>query len=377
MRIVIIIPTYNEAGGIGLVLDELYDVCSLMPFHEWVVLVVDANSTDTTREIVREKQYPTLTVRLLEEEKKTGIARAYLLGIAYAKEKLHADAFVEFDGDGQHSPKDLQHLVHAFDQGADYVIGSRYVDGGSVPPGWAYYRKFLSRFGSLYARLLLELPVHDVTSGFKITRVQGFAHLLPQHHSELLSNDYAYKIQFLARMVESGARITEVPIVFRERIKDTSKSTFKDIMESLRVTAVLRLKRLRQWRLLRVVLVGGIGFCIQTVIFELLGIQGILSPSMAAVIGGECAVLSNFFLNELFSFTDRIPSPSSQSVRLVTFHLVSSASLLIQWLFLSIVERLTGDLILLRITYLVGIGVGFLVNYAGYYFLVWHKDVKK
>jgi glycosyltransferase involved in cell wall biosynthesis len=170
---------------------------------------------------------------------------AYLTGMRYAIDTLHADAFIEFDGDGQHDPADIPRLMAKIDAGYDYVIGSRYIAGGGVPAEWALHRRLLSRFGSLYARVLLGLPVNDVTSGLKATRAGVMQHtrlLSPDH---LLSKDYAYKIQFLYEIWRSGARIAEVPILFRLREHDTSKSTWRDILESLKVTALLRAGRPR------------------------------------------------------------------------------------------------------------------------------------
>lgn len=370
MRIAVIIPTYNEAGSIVRVLDELFDATKHTP-HEWLFIVVDGHSSDNTAALVRERMQTQPSIRLVEEPEKRGIAAAYLTGIRYARE-VEADAFAEFDGDGQHDPRDLVRMAEALTDTTDHVIGSRYIPGGSIPAEWAWYRKFISRFGSLYARLLLELPVHDVTSGLKLTRLTGPADAVPKTEDDLLTRHYAYKIQFLAALADSGARITEVPIAFRAREHDVSKSTVRDLYESLRVTAHLRIRNLRRWRLLRVVAIGGIGFIIQTVIFELLGIRsGVVSASTAAVIGGECAILSNFLLNERFTFRDRIADAASFGTRLLRFHIVSSGSILLQWLLLFTAESLTTDVVILRSAYLLGIALGFVLNYTGYYFFVW------
>ncbi|HYF12902.1 MAG TPA: glycosyltransferase family 2 protein [Candidatus Paceibacterota bacterium] len=375
MKIVVIIPTYNEAGAIGSLLHDLANTFSQAPEHDWHVLVVDGASTDGTRDVVRKFMERHPNVHLLEEPLKRGLASAYLSGMAHATHALKADAYVEFDGDGQHDPKYLLPMARALAGGADYVIGSRYVPGGSVPHEWALYNKLLSRLGSLYSRLLLELPVHDVTSGLKMTRVDGFADKLPQRLEDLLTRYYAYKIQFLARMVELGAKIEEVPIAFRYREHGTSKSTWRDIIQSLKVTAIIRLKTIRQWRLLRVVAIGGIGFVLQGIIFELLGIQfKLLSPSTAALIGAEVAIISNFFLNDYFSFSDKRLSAAPFVQRIARFHLISSGSVASQWIFIFIAERLTQSPPLLRTAFVLGVVLGFAINYAGYYFWVWRKE---
>lgn len=254
MRVSIIIPTYNEAGRVGTLLEELEVVVSQSPEHEWSIVVVDANSPDGTGAIVSHAAARHGNIHLISEKEKRGIASAYIVGMQYAIEKLHVDAFIEFDGDGQHDPRDVSRLVNQLTKGFDYVIGSRYVQDGSIPKGWAFYRKVLSRFGSLYARLLLGLPVHDVTSGLKATRVATVARFLPLTEDQLLSRQYAYKIQFVYAVSRSGATVCEIPISFRLRDHDISKSAAGDILESLRVTLLLRLQTLREWRFLQIVM---------------------------------------------------------------------------------------------------------------------------
>ena len=239
MRITVIIPTYNEAGTIGTLLDELLEVLRVVPCHEWSILVVDGHSSDSTPHIVREKATSDARIYLVKEPEKRGIAMAYLTGINHAVDVLHTDAFIEFDGDGQHDPHDIPSLAAKLDEGYDYVIGSRYVPEGGVPKDWSWHRKLLSRFGSMYARLLLRLPVYDVTSGFKLTRTKDLATRIPLTPEGLLSRHYAYKIHLLTAMVRSGARVVEVPITFRSREHDASKSTWRDIIESLKVTSIL------------------------------------------------------------------------------------------------------------------------------------------
>ncbi len=371
MRIAILIPTYNEAGVIQTLLGEIYGVLQGTPEHEWHVVVIDGHSPDATAQLVRDAQsrYPSL--HLIIEEKKRGLAYAYGTGIQYAKEKLHADAFVEFDGDGQHDPRDIVRLANALGDGADLVIGSRYVPLGSVPSEWAFYRKFLSRYGSIYSRLLLELPVHDITSGLKITRMKEFGENLPYTEDALLTSEYAYKIQFLYDLYRRGARIREIPITFRLREHDMSKSTPRDIIESFRVTALLRFRTLHSWHLLRVAIVGGIGFVLQTSIFEFAGIQfGLVRPSTAALIGGEVAILSNFFLNNRFNFDERT-SPLWR--RLGRFHAVSLGSITLQWILIRLAEILSSDPMTLRFVYLISIALGFATNYIGYTLFVWNK----
>lgn len=241
MKIVTIIPTYNEKESIVGLLETLFtQVFPSVPQNTMSVLVVDGNSPDGTAVVVEElrPRYPNL--HILKEKEKRGLGAAYCAGMREAIGELHADAVIEFDGDGQHNPDDIPRLVAEFEKGFDLVIGSRYVEGGSVPREWALWRKFLSRFGSLFAKLVLSLPTRDNTSGFKLTRVKGFAENLPKEESTLLSRYYAYKIQFLHELIRRGAKTKEVPIHFLERERGTSKSTLRDLFDSLRVVFILR-----------------------------------------------------------------------------------------------------------------------------------------
>src|SRR3989338_4155715 len=133
MKITVIIPTYNEKGTIGELLGAVEKQIKEIQNHKMDILVVDGASPDGTADIVKTKSaiYPNLG--LIVEKEKRGIGAAYIAGIKYAIEKLRADAVIEFDGDWQHNPEDIKRLVAEFDKGYDYVIGSRYVAGGSIP----------------------------------------------------------------------------------------------------------------------------------------------------------------------------------------------------------------------------------------------------
>jgi dolichol-phosphate mannosyltransferase len=321
MKVAIVIPTYNESGAIRQLLNSLEEVLSHHAKHAWYIVIVDANSPDGTATLVREYASSHPRVHLIVEAEKRGIGAAYGQGFLYSLNELGADVIMSFDGDGQHNPEDIPRLVSAIEQGADYTIGSRYIKGGAVPQEWAAHRKILSRFGSLYARLLLELPIHDVTSGFRAMR-RTYVERLPLRPEQILSRQYAYIFQFTHEMSRMGARIVEVPIIFGLREHDTSKSrALRDIVESLRVTGILRLRTLKEWRLIRVVLVGATGFILQTALFELLGFTfDLLRPSTAVVVGGEAAILSNFFLNSYFSFRDLHKESAPILTRLIRFH---------------------------------------------------------
>jgi len=238
MKIGIVIPTFNEVGAIGGLLDALeHEIKNVS--HEMHIIVVDGNSVDGTIEAVQEKQKLHPNIHILVEKEKSGLGSAYCSGINYAIDQLKADVFIEFDGDFQHDPKDISRLVAEFEKGYDYVIGSRYVNGGSVPKEWALHRKLLSRFGSFFIRWVLWLPTYDNTSGLKLSRVHGFAKRLPLDPDKLISRRHAYKIQFLYIMLKNGAKTKEIPIQFLARTGGDSKSTAEDIIETLKVVLLI------------------------------------------------------------------------------------------------------------------------------------------
>lgn len=244
MKIVVVIPTYNERATIGRLLEALQNEFRRVPHHTFHILVVDGNSPDGTAAAVREVMRRAPNIALIVEEKKQGLGAAYIHGMRHAAEELRADAVVEFDGDFQHDPKDIPRLIAEFDKGYDYVIGSRYVPGGAVPKTWSRYKKFLSRVGGgWFTRTVLHIPVRDSTSGFRLSRVNPFFKHLPLDTACILSKRHAYKVHLLYEMVRAGAKIKEVPIAFLERAGGSSKSTAEDIVETLKVLFALRFRR--------------------------------------------------------------------------------------------------------------------------------------
>ncbi len=243
MKIVVIIPTYKERETITRLIDAVEREFLGISGQEMHILVVDGNSPDGTAEAVREKAAQYKNIDLIVEKEKRGLGMAYIVGMNYAIKDLRADAFIEFDGDFQHNPADIPRLVREFDNGYDYVIGSRYVPGGSVPTEWAFHRKLLSKWGSLFIKFILRLPTNDNTSGLKLSRVKNFAERMPLSEDKIISKRHAYKVHLLYSMIKAGAKVKEIPIKFLERGGGSSKSSLEDIFETLRVVFKLRFGR--------------------------------------------------------------------------------------------------------------------------------------
>jgi len=242
MRVVVVMPTYNEAQNIGAMIDlvcgEVFCRISQMDMH---LLVVDDNSPDGTGRLVRQKmpQYPNLH---LSCGNKQSLGRAYVRGIRYALETLSPDALVEMDADFQHDPRYLTPMVAAFRDGADYVIGSRFIPGGSIPNGWAWYRKAISRLGNSFARCVLRIgDLHDFTTGYRLTRVNGVLDQIDLGHLKRLDR-FAYKVDLLYKTARKAAKIVEIPICFAERRHEKSKFQIAEILATLQVIMLLRLE---------------------------------------------------------------------------------------------------------------------------------------
>ncbi len=234
MNIVVVIPTYNEAANIGRMIDILVGKeFPQIKNHKMMLLVLDDKSPDGTGRIIKEKQSKYKNLFLLEGEKE-GLGAAYIRGFRYAIDVLKADGVMEMDADFQHDPADVRRFVDEFDNGADYVIGSRLIKGGSIPKDWSFKRKFLTRGGSLFSRItLLSWEIHDFTTGFRLARVKGFLDQID--FEKIFSRSYAYKIRLLYEMRARGGKIKEIPIKFIDREKGWSKMDSEDFFESLKV----------------------------------------------------------------------------------------------------------------------------------------------
>ena len=223
-RTLVVLPTYEERATIEQVLEGV-----LAAPQQVDVLVVDDSSPDGTGELVRAMvDSPQPRLRLLERERKAGLATAYLEGFAVALDEGY-DLVVEMDSDMSHDPRQLPSLLAATAANDDLTVGSRYIPGGSVTD-WSRARVALSRGGNLYARAMLGVPIHDATSGFRVYR-HG---LLKELTAEpFYSNGYGFQIELVLRAWTLGYTLGEVPITFREREHGESKISRRIVAEAL------------------------------------------------------------------------------------------------------------------------------------------------
>lgn len=225
--ILVIIPTYNEVDNIRRVVTRVRETVP-----EAHVLVADDNSPDGTGKVADELAAADERVRVLHRKGKEGLGAAYLAGFRWGIDNGY-DVLVEMDADGSHQPEELPRLLTAL-KGADLVLGSRWVPGGRVV-NWPRHREILSRGGSTYSRLLLGVPIRDVTGGYRAFRKET---LLGLGMDDVASQGYCFQVDLAHRAVRAGFHVVEVPITFVERERGDSKMSRDIVAEALwRVTA--------------------------------------------------------------------------------------------------------------------------------------------
>jgi dolichol-phosphate mannosyltransferase len=234
----LILPTYNEAENIEAIVLAAGGVLAQAPCEDYRVLVVDDGSPDGTGQIVDELSTTHPWVKVLHRAEKNGIGPAYLAGFRHALAE-GGDYVMEMDSDFSHDPADLARLLESVRDGADLALGSRYVPGGAVSD-WGLLRRFISEGGSTYARIMLSMRVRDLTGGFKCFR-RGVLEAI--HFDSVRSQGYAFQVELTYRAVRAGFEVVEVPIVFRDRQRGTSKMSWRIAVEAMWLVPRLRFGR--------------------------------------------------------------------------------------------------------------------------------------
>ena len=218
----VIVPTFNEADSIAAAVKRLFESTDGVE-----MLVVDDDSPDGTAWVVKGLQQEHDGLHLIERPGRQGLASAYLDGFRWAFERGYA-AVVEMDADLSHDPKDVPRLLEAL-QGADAVLGSRYIPGGEVR-NWPWFRRALSRAGNSYARFCLGFHIKDATSGFRAYRVEALRSI---ELGSIRAEGYAFQVEMVRRLWRQRLRIKEIPIAFIDRQSGKSKMSKRIVLEAL------------------------------------------------------------------------------------------------------------------------------------------------
>lgn len=371
MKAVIILPTYNERENITSMLTLVSEVITTIKTYQCTILVVDDTSPDGTGKEVAVFQKKHANV-LCITGKKEGLGRALLRGMDYAIQSLHADVIVQMDADLSHDPHLLPEFFKKLDQGADFVVGSRYIPGGSIPAHWGWHRKVYSILGNAIVRFGLGKPsIHDWTGGYRVFRKEFFekakSHIAPY-------SGYVFQIAFLHNAVCMGAKVAEVPIHFADRRFGKSKiAPLEYIVDIYRYIGLARFQELINGPFLKFAIVGTIGFVINTAILELFVKTG-LHPAAGSAVGAEFAIISNFILNNAWTFGDRKVTGLAMAPKFIQFNVTSFGALVIQtgsvWIGTSAFGAQS-----YFVSYIAGVALGLIWNYTMYSKVIW-KNAK-
>ena len=319
-RVCFVIPTYNEAPNIAALLRRL---TARYQGRGYAFLVVDDHSPDDTAGRVRAfMDDANGQVHLLQGPRR-GLGDACIRGMTYALSVLRADVVVQMDADFSHDPADAARLLDRIADGADVAIGSRYVPGASLDQQWPAWRRFQSRCANLLARWVGGLhDIADCTAGFKATRADA---LRNAGLESIRVQGYLFQPVLLARLRRGGARVVEEPIHFRERRQGRTKF---DMAGVLRDTWLLR-HGSPQWVIVKFACAGLSGVFVNLGAFHVLlglGLNKFLASPLAILV----SIVSNFLVNNYWTFNDRTP-PQSVPVKGIKYVFASLVALLLSY----------------------------------------------
>lgn len=330
MKIVHIIPTFNEKENIGKMINVLEELGRKNQKWQSEILIVDDHSPDGTADVVRKYQKKYSNVHLLLK-KKEGLGRALILGYEYAMKKLHADAVIPNDADFQWDPYDIPQLIDKLNEGFDVVVASRHVKGGKVV-GWNWFRKLNHEVSNSFLAWWVA-GVHEVADhagNFKVIRVAAILDKVGL--TKMKNSGFSFQLHVLYELSKTGAKFAEVPVTFRERKFGKSKIGFnryylRDIVEYIKSSLSIRMERSKSF--LKYCVVGGVGFILQTLISKLL-ITFSIQPGISVSIGAEGAIVSNFIMNNHWTFSHKKITGGRIFRKFLQFNLVSLGAIVIQ-----------------------------------------------
>ena len=353
-KICFVLPTYNEEENIGNIIQQILKEEKSQSKHTFTILVVDDNSTDETQTIVQNYISSNSKVHLVTGQKK-GLGDAYKRGFKYALNDLKADLIFQMDSDGQHDTSLIPDFVSYIEEGKDVVIGSRFVEGGTTPD-FSFSRLLMSKVGNLLVRYVGGITqLQDCTSGYRAIRA---SYLKELDFSYLSTRGYSFQSSLICDLAWRGADISEIPIEFSSRQGGDSKLALRDQIEFLLNIPRLGFRNLEDF--MKYSLVGVSGVFVNLGLYLFLTRYYEISEVVAPLIAIESALISNFILNNFWTFGKRI-TQSRIRVKFVKFHLVSGFSALINYsafLTLFLVFGLYDIL-----ANLIGIGLAAIVNY--------------
>ncbi len=377
-KAIIIIPTYNERENVSALIPVLLEIFSSIPNWDMEILVVDDTSPDGTAEAVEALKKKNKKIHLLVNKEKAGLGSAYLKGMEEAFDRLGADVVFEMDADFSHDPLKVPTFLAEIEKGADLVVGSRYIKGGSIPSDWGFSRKFLSIVGNLVNMVVLtNFQIHDWTTGYRAITKEVFLAIRGEMDTKQFSG-YTFQIGFLHKTLRKGFRIVEVPIQFIDRKVGQSKLGPDYIKSALQYILVARAKEIVASHVFKFGIVGGIGFVINATALGVLSSQRIgFSPGDASAIGAEVAIVSNFMFNNFWTFSERqVRTPVALIKKFVQFNIASLGAVVIQKVVVGFGTHYTSD-DLKFVWFILAVIIGMFVNFVIYSKIIWKKTANE
>ncbi len=359
-----VLPTYNEEANIRQCIESVFSHQNLDQ-KIIKVLVVDDNSSDNTQKIIRELQDQFSELHMITGEKK-GLGDAYKRGFNYSLDQLDPEVIFQMDADGQHNPSLVPKFLDLIEQGNDLVIGSRFIVGGSTP-NFSFRRKLISKIGNLLVRYAGGVrQVKDCTSGYRAIRA---AYLKDCDLSFLSTRGYSFQSSLLCELMWRGAQTVEIPIEFTSRKGGDSKLSIEDQVEFILNIPKLGFRNAEDF--IKYSVVGFSGVLVNLGIYMLLTRLFGLSEVIAPLISIESSLLSNFLLNNFWTFKKREVS-SSLYKRLLQFHLASGGAACLNYLTFLLAFAVLGMHDIL--SNLLGITVAAILNYLINSNWTWRKE---
>lgn len=375
MKVVIIIPTYNEKGNIDRLIHLLEkEIFPKIKNHQMYILVADDNSPDGTADIVKRLMKEWKNIELNTGEKQ-GLGAAYVRAMTYAVEKMKADVMFEMDADFFHDPHKIPEFLKKIDEGYDFVIGTRYNNGGSIPKNWKIHRKIFSIFGNLLVRsILMRFSIHDWTGGYRAIKKEVF---LKEKNELGKYKGYTFQVAFLHKVVVDGFKTTEVPFHATDRTLGRSKiAPLEYIINLLKYVIKSRFFEILHSPFPKYAIVGFTGYLINAISLELFKRIFGLSAGLSGALGGELSIIYNFLMNNFWAFSaNKISSPLKIFMKFLQFNLISFGSLIIIGMSLTISTNIFGDTAIVRQISLI-LTIGFLVipySYSMYNIFIWKR----
>lgn len=372
MRVVNMLATYNEKDNVGPMVETLERIAKENPDYEFVNLVVDSHSPDGTSDIVRKLAKDRKNLFLLETPRGLGVS--LIAGYRYCVNEIKADVVIPNDCDFQWDPELIPTMLGKIDEGFDVVVPSRHTKEGK--DSFTGFRK-LTHFVSNDLLNGYWAGIHEVkdkAGNFKAIRVKN---ILDKVDLEKINvRGFVIQSTMIYELSKTGAKFVEIPAVFGARRAGESKVGFswqfvKDIIETFKNSTRIRIERSRQF--IKFGTVGFIGFIVNALGLELFYRIG-LTPGLAAAFGAELAIISNFTLNNLWTFSERkIQKIADILKKFLMFNLTSAGAIAIQFIVVGLGTRLTGDS--LRQLWLV-VAIGFFIvpyNWFMYNRVIWKK----